>query len=257
MKKYKAIVTYKGTGFYGWQRQKDKKSIQSIIERTFQHVFKKTIPVKASGRTDSGVHGLSQTISFEIDTKMDATGIKNALNSKLKKQDVYIKKLSTAKITFHPRYDAKGKIYRYLISRDFSPFLKNLAWLVRTDIDIEKMKKVSECLIGKHDFSSFCSTGSSAKSHVREIYRIRIKKERFTMDPNIKLLSIEIYASGFLYKMARTIVGTLVDVGRGRLSPEDVKKILESKDRKKASQTAPGYGLYLKKVYYNQKVLPR
>ena len=250
VKKYKAIVAYKGTEFYGWQKQKDKKSIQSLIERTFQQIFKKIIPVKASGRTDSGVHGLFQTISFEIDTKMDVLSIKNALNSRLKKYDVYVKKLAGVKASFHPQYDAKGKIYRYLISRDFSPFLKNLAWLVRTDVDIAKMKKAGTYLTEKHDFSSFCSTDSSVKSHIREIYRIKIKKERFTIDPDIKLISIEIYASGFLYKMARTIVGTLIDVGRGRLSPEDVKKILESKDRRKASQTAPGYGLYLKKVFY-------
>ncbi len=250
MKRYKAVVTYKGTKFSGWQRQKREESIQGLIEHGFKKIFNKTIDIKASGRTDSKVHALSQTISFDIDTKISACSIKNALNSTLKRYDVYIKNLSIAKTSFHPRYDAKGKIYRYLLSSKFSPFLKNLVWFIHTDINIVQMKKASEYLIGEHDFSSFCSTGNSVKSFVREIYWIKIKKEKFTIDPNIKLISIEICASGFLYKMARTIVGTLVDVGKGRRAPEEVKNILEEKDRNKASQTAPGSGLYLKRVFY-------
>jgi tRNA pseudouridine38-40 synthase len=252
MGKYKAIITYKGTEFSGLQKQKNKKTIQSIIEQCFKGIFNKPVSIQASGRTDSGVHGLSQIISFQIDTKMAVSEIKKALNSQLKKYDIYIKKVSGVKSVFHPRYDAKGKIYRYLISQNFSPFLKNLVWFISPDLSLEKMKKASQYLIGKHDFSSFCSTGSSVKSYIREIYWIKIKKERFTIDPDIKLISIEIYASGFLYKMARTIIGTLVDVGKNRLSPEEIKKILESKDRKQASQTAPACGLYLKKVFYRQ-----
>jgi tRNA pseudouridine38-40 synthase len=250
VKRYKATVSYKGTGFYGWQRQKDKKTVQGIIEENLKGIFNKKITVMASGRTDSEVHGLSQTIAFAAETNISPSGIKKALNSKLRKSDINIKTVVRVKESFHPRYDAKGKIYRYLISRSFSPFLENLAWIVHSKIDVSKMKNAGAYLIGKHDFSSFRSSGSPAKSSVREIYSIKIKKERFTVDPGIKLISVEIYASGFLYKMARTIVGTLVDVGKGKILPEKAREILENRNRKTASRTAPGYGLYLKKVYY-------
>ncbi|RKY30561.1 MAG: tRNA pseudouridine(38-40) synthase TruA [Candidatus Omnitrophota bacterium] len=248
-KNVKLILSFDGSGFYGWQRQKDKISIQETIENAGLKIFGKEIKIKGCGRTDSKVHGLSYVANFKIETDLKEEEIKGAFNSNLP-PSIRIKKVEIEKDDFHSRYSAKSKVYRYLITQSPSPFLQRYAYYVKEKIDIKRMEIASKYIIGKHDFTSFCASGSSVKDKVREVKRIEIKEENFTIDPEIKILIIEIEADGFLYKMARNIVGTLIEVGKGKIEPEDVKKIIEAKDRKIAPPTPPPHGLYLKQVKY-------
>jgi len=223
--------------------------VQETIEKTALKIFGKDIKIKGCGRTDSKVHGICYVANFKIETDLKEEEIKEAFNSNLP-FSIRIKKVEFERDNFHSRYSAKSKVYRYLITEFPSPFLEGYAYYLKGKLDIEKMKIASRYIVGKHDFTSFCASGSSVENKVREVKRIEIKKERFTLDPEIKILVIEIEADGFLYKMARNIVGTLVDVGRGKIAPEEVRKIIEARNRKIAPPTLPPYGLYLKEVKY-------
>jgi len=248
-KNIKLTLAYNGNYFYGWQKQKDSVSVQQTIEDAVKKISGEKVNVIGCGRTDSKTHALSYIANFRIQTRLDVKEIKNALNANLP-FSILIKKVEATDANFHSRYNAKSKIYRYLITLTPSPFLKNLTYLIKQPIDIQKMEKGAVYFIGKHDFASFQSAGSPVKNTVREIKKISFKWEKFTFNSEIKILAVEIEANGFLYKMARNITGTLIEVGKGKIKPEKVKEILEALDRKKAPAPVPAYGLYLKKVKY-------
>ncbi|MCM8765142.1 MAG: tRNA pseudouridine(38-40) synthase TruA [Candidatus Omnitrophica bacterium] len=247
--KFKAVVTYDGSDFSGWQVQPGKKTLQEEIEGTLSKIFQKQIRIQSSGRTDSGVHASRHIISFNLETDMDPQRIGKAMNALIDKY-IRIKEVSIANKNFHPRFDAKKKIYRYLLANFNSPFLIDRAWHIPEKLSISRMKKAASFITGTQDFSCFQASGRKVKNTVRTIEYIKIKKEYFCFDPDIRIISIEICGTGFLYKMARNIVGTLVDVGRCRIEPEQIKKIIASKDRRLASPTAPAHGLYLIDVIY-------
>jgi tRNA pseudouridine38-40 synthase len=251
VRRFAATVSYRGTRFSGWQRQAGEASVQGFLEEALADLFGAPVAVRASGRTDSGVHGLGQVVAFDARTRLSPGQVREALNSRLR-PDVRLGKVAVAAPGFHPRFDAKAKTYRYLVAEEPSPFLEGFAWVVRGRLDPAAMKRAASFMTGVHDFSSFQGALRKAEDPVREIFRVTVKRERFTLDPSVRLIVIEVTGSGFLYKMVRTIAGTLVDAGMGKFPPEKVAEIIAGKDRSAASRTAPGHALYLKKVFYGE-----
>ncbi len=244
MRNIKLIIEYDGKGFGGWQKQPNKLNIQGEIELAIELITGEKVDLIASGRTDAGVHSLGQTANFKTNSNISIEKIPNAINSKLKKS-IRIKYAEEVEERFHSRYNCKSKKYRYIInnSQTGSAIYRALEYNVTNNIDIEKMKQASKYLEGEHDFTSFKASGTSGKNSVRTIYKINIEKK----DERIYM---EYEGNGFLYNMVRIISGTLIDVGIGKIKPEDVKRILEAKDRKLAGKTLPPHGLYLVEVNY-------
>ncbi|UOW68016.1 tRNA pseudouridine(38-40) synthase TruA [Paraclostridium bifermentans] len=243
MRNIKLTIQYNGKRFCGWQKQNDSLGIQGNIEQSIKDITNESVKITGSGRTDAGVHALGQVANFNTECNIPIEKIPNALNSKLPK-DIVIINAEEVNLDFHSRYSAKGKRYRYIIynNRYRSPIYSDISYFVKYDLDFEKMKKEAESLKGTHDFKGFMSSGSSVKDTVRTIYDIDISKCE-------DLIVIEIEGNGFLYNMVRIIVGTLVDIGRGKIG-NSMSSIIESKLRSMAGHTAPAHGLFLKKVDY-------
>ncbi len=244
MRNIKLIIEYDGKGFNGWQKQPNKLNIQGEIERAIKEVTGEEVELNASGRTDAGVHAISQVANFKTESNIDINKIPLALNSKLKKS-IIIKKAEEVDLNFHARYNAKGKKYRYIINNSLvgSAIYRDLEYNFPIKLDVEKMKHAAKYFEGEHDFKAFRSSGTSNKNSVREIYKVEIKEEN-------ERIILEFTGNGFLYNMVRIMVGTLMDVGLGKIKPESIKDIIDSKERTKAGKTAPAQGLYLVEVYY-------
>lgn len=243
MRNLKVTIQYNGENYCGWQKQPDTLGIQGTIQNAIYEITKEEVQLNASGRTDAGVHALGQVANFKLKSKIPAYKIPSALNAKLPK-DISIIACTEVDDEFHSRYSAKGKRYRYLIYNNMyrSPIYKDTSYHVRYDLDFEKMCEEAKHLIGEHDFKGFMSSGSSVNDTVRTIYDITLEKQE-------NLIILEVEGNGFLYNMVRIIVGTLVDIGRGRIN-ESLKDIINSKNRGKCGHTAPPHGLFLKKVDY-------
>lgn len=247
--KFKAILSYDGCNFSGFQVQKGKETIQQEIEQVLSRILQQRVKIISSGRTDSGVHASGHVISFYAETALTPQKIEKAMNVLLDR-NIRVKQVSYVKLDFHPCFSAKRKIYRYLLTSFNSPFLINRAWYIPEKLCIKRMRQSASLIVGTHDFSCFQASGRKVKNPIRTIEYIKIQKEYFCFDPDIKVIVIEVCGTGFLYRMVRNIVGTLVDVGRKKIVPEYVEQIIASKDRRTASATAPAYGLYLKDVIY-------
>lgn len=228
----------------GWQKQPGKPNIQGEIENAIKEITGEEVELFASGRTDAGVHSFGQIANFKTDSNIDICKIPIALNSKLKKS-IVIKNAEEVDESFHSRYNAKGKKYRYIINNSItgSAIYRDLEYHMPIKLDVESMKKAIKYFEGEHDFKGFKSSGTSSKNSVRTIYKAEI------LENNDRII-IELTGNGFLYNMVRIISGTLVDVGLGKIKPEDIPEIIESKDRTKAGKTLPAHGLYLVEVYY-------
>mgnify|MGYP003798067813 FL=1 len=226
-------------------------TIQQTVEEAIAASGLGQVSLIGCGRTDAGAHALNYLANFYTDRALPVPQIKNAINAHLP-QSIRVLKVSRVPPSFHSRYLTVSKIYRYLIADRYSPFLESTAWVITRPLDISKMKAAAAFLTGKHDFASFQSAGSKIKSTVREIRRIQLRRSRFTLDPAVKILTIEIESTGFLYKMARNIVGLLVRVGQDKLPVAEVPGILSARDRRQAPPPAPAAGLYLKKVKYER-----
>lgn len=202
------------------------------------------VSVTASGRTDSGVHAEGQVVNARFLTSMTSARLQKALNAKLP-PDVSVLHAEEVPLTFHARYDAIGKIYVYAVWMGAcrSPLKRARAYWYSYPVDIEKIKKGAALLTGKHDFRSFQSRADGKKSSVRTIHRLDIQVKE-------DLLTFEVEGDGFLYNMVRSLVGTLLELGRGKLTLKELKAILEAKDRRHLGPTAPPQGLTLKKVFY-------
>ena len=249
----KVIVKYFGKNYHGWQKQPGAKTIQGEIEKSAAEIFGESIYLIGSGRTDAGVHSLGQTANFITRHSIPEDKILYALNSKLPR-DIRIINSEEVPIGFHSRYDALGKTYEYRIynSRIIDPFIKDTSYFIPYRLDIEKMYRVKDCFKGEHDFQGFMSTGSSVENTVRKIHNIGMYKEN-------NLIKFNITGNGFLYNMVRIIIGTLIDIGRGKIEEDNLEKIIKSKNRKLAGHTAKSEGLFLKRVYYeyNKKELQK
>ena len=248
-------ISYMGTNYSGWQVQPNKSTIQGEIEKVFEKVFNEKISVVGSGRTDAGVHALfaraNVLVSKSFILKHFTNGGKFNFNkliftlNNLLPSDIRILKIKRVSLSFNARFSAKQKTYRYVLQSGgiLTPFDALTTAFIPQKLDLIAMKTASECLLGEHDFTAFCSAQTSTNDHIRTIYNISIK-------PSGNKVYIEITGNGFLYNMVRIIVGTLIDVGTGKIPASEVKTILESKNRSLAGKTFPAHALFLKKVKY-------
>ena len=246
MKNIKLTIEYDGKEFNGWQKQPNKLNIQGNIEQAIKDITGEEVNLMASGRTDAGVHALGQVANFKTNSNIPVEKIAIALNTNLKKS---IRIISAEEVDerFHSRLTCKKKTYRYIINNSEFPsaIYRNLETYIPNKLNIEKMQQAAEYFEGEHDFKSFRASGTSSKSSVRVIYKAKVIK----MPQN--RIYIELTGNGFLYNMVRIIAGTLVDVGIEKIEPEDVKMIIESKNRERAGKTLPPQGLYLVNVEYD------
>lgn len=244
-KNFKLIIEYDGSRYHGWQRQKDDRSIQGEIEKALQKMTANRVTVIGSGRTDAGVHAEGQVASFKCDTRLEPEALLNGLNSLLA-EDTVIKVCEQVSSSFHARFDAKSKIYHYKILNRPTPAAigRQYSWLIRKSLNQDAMRAAISHIIGRHDFKAFEGTGSPRQHTTRQVYSADL------IEQQSGLLVFHIEADGFLRYMVRNIVGTLVDVGMQKLTSDDFKSILDSKDRSQASATAPAHGLTLVKVIY-------
>ena len=242
MRNIKLTIEYDGKDFNGWQRQSDKLNIQGTIEQAIEAVTGEKTDLNASGRTDAGVHAIGQVANFKTNSKIPIEKIPVALNTKLKKT-IRIINAEEVEERFHSRLSCKRKTYRYVINNsEFSSALyRNLECHIPQKLDVE----AASYFEGEHDFKAFKASGTSSKSSVRTIYEAKVYKRE---DGRI---CIELTGNGFLYNMVRIISGTLVEVGLGKIKPEEITQIINYGKRENAGKTLPPYGLFLVKVEYN------
>ena len=250
MPRIKCTISYDGTGFSGYQVQPGKRTVQGELEKALEKMNKGTsIRVSASGRTDAGVHARGQVIHFDTTLEIEPARWHTALNSLLP-VDIAVLSVDTAKPDFHARFDAVGKEYRYFLlpSKHRDPFQRNYAYQFQYELNFDAMREASKQLLGTHDFTSFCS----AKTEVED--RVRTLKEIDFYEDN-GLLVFRFVGDGFLYNMVRILVGTLLEVGTGRRAADSMLQLLADQDRTLSGKTAPGHGLYLWKVFYDEEEL--
>lgn len=245
MKNFKITVEYDGASYHGWQRQKNDRTIQEEIEKALFTMTGKKIALTASGRTDAGVHALGQVANFNCDTDLSSQAFQNGLNS-LTRDDIVIISCNIVDENFHSRFDAKSKTYNYrILNRDLPVAInRQYAWFIKKKLDLDAIRLAVRHIIGAHDFKAFEGTGSPKSHTTRRVFKAEIAEQ------GNGLIVFEIKADGFLRFMVRNIVGTLVDVGLGKITSDDFKEILLSKDRSMAGATAPPQGLFLMKVKY-------
>ena len=240
----KLTIEYDGTRYAGWQSQINATGIQDVLKKAVSQITREDTIITGASRTDAGVHAYGQVANFNTASSIPPAKIYLALNPVLP-DDILIKESRKVPDDFHARYLAKEKKYKYLINNSaiHSVFLKNRACHIAKPLDIDKMKRALEHFIGTHDFSGFMASKSNVKNTIREIKKVSLIKDK-------DIIKIEISGNAFLYKMVRIIVGTLIYVGIGKISAQNIPEIIESKDRKKAGKTAPACGLYLVEVIY-------
>ena len=241
----KLIIAYEGTHYLGWQKNNAGPSIQEELEKALAQILRHPVELQAASRTDAGVHAEGQVVNFFTEVEIPFEKLQKSLNGILP-TDISVLKIEEAPGAFHPTLDSRGKEYHYSICLGPTqlPFYRNFSWHYTYPVNIEEMKKAAHYLKGKHDFSAF--TNERQENYVREIFDIVIE----SFDHRLK---IRVSGNNFLYKMVRNIVGTLIYVGCGKLSAEDIPAILTSKDRTEAGVTAPALGLVLKEVIYDPK----
>lgn len=245
IKNFKIIIEYDGTCYHGWQRQKNDRTVQQAIETAILSMTGQHVSLTGSGRTDAGVHAQAQVANFKCETNLGPQDLLGGLNS-LTDEDIVITSCEQVAASFHARYDVKSKVYVYRILNRPIPaaIFRQYAWHVRKKLNLETMRAAINHLIGSHDFKAFEGAGSPRSHTTRCVYHASLTEEEDGY------LAFEIEADGFLRFMARNIVGTLVDVGLGKVSADEFKKILDSRDRSRAGATAPAHGLFLMEVRY-------
>lgn len=250
-RKIRLEFAYEGTHFHGFQRQSaGRRTVQAELERVLSSLTGEPIRFYASGRTDAGVHARAQVGHFETSSPIPAERWPCILNQQLP-PDIIIHKAEAVDASFHARYDARSKVYQYWIDRGEVPdlFLRRFTWHLRHPLDLAAMREAAGYLEGTHDFTSFSSAKTPLENRVRTLYAVNIEETR---RGGVPLLVFSVHGNGFLYNMVRIIVGTLVEVGLGKIAPETIPDILAARDRTRAGITAPPQGLILWKVlYYN------
>ena len=259
MKNIKLTLAYDGTNYHGWQIQPNGITVQLSVEKSLERMFKRKIKLVGQGRTDTGVHAIGQVASFKVPAialkNMKIPQIKDALNSVLP-QDIAVMDVESISLDFHPRFDARERVYRYVVYNDHNKqvFGQNFSYSYRYKLNLSKMREEAKYLVGEHDFSSFQCKKTDNENPVRTIKELTIARKDFASANFLKLKNkavvFEITANAFLYNMVRIIVGTLLDVGKGRIEPQNVKRILAGKDRNLAGETAPACGLCLIAAHY-------
>jgi len=248
---FKLVVEYDGSSYHGWQRQSGLLTVQEVLESRLEVMLRNPIRVRASGRTDAGVHAKGQVVNFYSDTRMQAAEIMHGLNSLLP-ADIAVLQAEEMPHSFHARFSAFSKVYEYRILNRAQPSAleRRYTWHIRHELTTHPIEQCLKMIIGWHDFSAFMGTGSSIKSTERCIYRADLQI------PEPQHMVFFFQANGFLRHMVRNLVGTLVDVGKGKLTPSRFAEILASNDRRLAGMTAPAHGLCLVSVLYHSQFAP-
>lgn len=264
MRNIKLTIEYEGTNYKGWQRQKNTpRTLQETIERALRQVLQEKIKLIASGRTDVGVHALAQVANFKSRANIPLLNLKQALNSLLP-DDIVVIKAEEAGSEFHARFDVRSKIYRYIILNQKHPsgLFRNFVYFLPYKLDLRAMQKAAECLVGKHNFRSFQASDEKLGESLRTIKNIKIFRigsfnphlsafpAKIPAKKGARFIYIEIESDGFLHKMVRNIVGTLIEIGRKKYPPVFIQKILALRNRQFAGPTVPGHGLFLLRVKY-------
>jgi tRNA pseudouridine38-40 synthase len=244
MRNIKLTIEYDGSGYVGWQRQPSGPTIQETVEASLGKITGEKIKLLGSGRTDSGVHALGQVASFRTGTTLSPSELQKGLNSLLPK-DIVITDAEEAEPGFHAQLSAKSKTYIYkILSRPYpSALLRERAWFIPYPLKARLMDEAAGMLIGEHDFRAFAQSEAAVKSTVRTVLDAGITRRK-------DVLEFSIEADGFMKRMVRLIVGTLVEVGKEKITPEEFRRILESGEKTKHVHAAPARGLYLKEVKY-------
>jgi tRNA pseudouridine38-40 synthase len=242
MRNIKLVLEYEGTDFHGFQVQPGLRTVQGVLESALTELFCEGIRLIGAGRTDEGVHAFGQVVNFPTSSRMKCDSIVRALNARLP-SDLVVRSGQEVTADFHARFSAKSKIYHYNISLVRSPITKRYAWEVKYDLNMANLKKASRVFKGAHDFKSFCVAKSPVDEKTCVVY-----SSAWTKKGN--LLQYEVEANRFLHNMVRVMVGTMVEVGRGKCSVESVAEMLKARDRRRAGPTAPPHGLFLVEVKY-------
>jgi len=253
MRNLKATLRYDGTDFAGWQMQPGLPTIQGALVAALERITGESTKVVGAGRTDAGVHALGQVASFKTASNIAARNLKRALNSMVAPR-IRIDDLEEVAEEFDARKHARSKWYRYtILLADFpDPLLCRYSWQIRARLDTKRMQDAAQYLVGKHDFTSFQGSAGKDRSPIRTVSCLDVSTipVPHPTDQTDSLIAIDIRADGFVYKMVRNIVGTLAEVGRGKIEPQHLKSILEAHDRDLAGPTAPPQGLCLISVSY-------
>jgi tRNA pseudouridine38-40 synthase len=248
MRNVRFQVSYDGSRFFGWQRQDGFASVQAALEDAFAAATGRTVVVHGAGRTDTGVHALRMVAHAHLDTRLDDDRLRHAVNAHVD-EGVVVRRLETCRDDFHARFDARSKRYLYVIATSrFEPaFGRAYQHWTGYPLDLDAMKRAAAPIVGRHDFKAFGNTGSPRSSTVRTVSGLRFlaRKQR---------VAFVVQADGFLYNMVRTIAGTLLDVGRGKLAPDATARALQSGSREDLGATAPPNGLYFVSAQYDEPV---
>ncbi|MCX7774118.1 MAG: tRNA pseudouridine(38-40) synthase TruA [Clostridia bacterium] len=245
MRNIKLTVEYDGSRYHGWQYQENALSVQEVLSKALKRLTGEDIIPDGAGRTDGGVHAYGQVASFRTASSIPADKFMVALNTFLP-DDVSISSSTLADDSFHARFSAKGKHYRYQILNRHtrSALYANRVWHVREHLDVDAMRQAAGYFIGHHNFKAFCASGHQVKTFDRTVY-----ESKWSQDGD--LLIFDTKGDGYLYNMVRIMVGTMVDIGRGRFSPRVIEEAIASGERNNLGVTAPPSGLYLMEVYYD------
>ena len=245
MQRYKIKIEYDGTSFVGWQFQKNGPSIQQAIQEAIFNLSKERVIITGAGRTDSGVHALAQIAHFDLKKKIKKKRLLPAINQNIGNKPITILKISKTSKKFHARFDAKKRTYQYIIINRQSPLAlqKNKAWHIRKKLDLKIMKKGGKMLLGTHDFSTFRASSCGAKSPIKTMEKISIKK-------NKEKITLKFTSKSFLQQQVRSMVGCIKYLGEGKWNLNTFKNSLKSKNRAKCAPPAPACGLYLAKIKY-------
>ena len=246
-------VSYNGAPFSGFARQPGQLTVQGELEQALSLVFRRPMEVVCSGRTDAGVHALGQVVSFDV-TNDELEGrnlysLRRSLNA-LTHEDITVREVEERQPGFSARFDAQWREYRYHVCLDEVPplFMRDFSWYVHGQLDIDAMREAAAYLVGEHDFKSFCMAASAVgKPTCRNVHEISLSREMIMGED---ILTIKVVGNAFLHSMVRTIVGTLVMVGRGQRKPEWVREVLEARNRTAAGENAPAAGLVFRRVQY-------
>jgi tRNA pseudouridine38-40 synthase len=257
MRCFRLTIAYDGTDFLGWQWQPGQRTVQGALEAALARVAQSASRAVASSRTDAGVHALGQAVSLLAETRLDASTLGRALNANLPR-DMVVRKVEEAPSGFHAIEHARGKRYRYVIHNAPlpDPLARRYAWQIAQPLDVASMHAAAQALVGPHDFRGYQSAGSRRVSTLRTVRELRIVRcdmppESFDGAGEARRVVLEVEADGFLYNMVRNIVGTLVEVGRGKRPVQWPAEVLAAGDRRLAGMTAPPHGLYLLRVFFD------
>ena len=245
MQRYKIKIEYDGTSFVGWQFQKNGLSIQEVLQKAIFNFSKEKVILTGAGRTDSGVHALAQVAHFDLKKTIKEKNLLPGINQHIGNQPVTILKINKVSKKFHSRFDAKKRTYQYKIINRQSPLAlqKSKAWHIRKKLDVKTMKKGAKFLLGTHDFSTFRASSCGAKSPIKTMEKISIKK-------NNTNITLKFISKSFLQQQVRSMVGCIKYLGEGKWNLETFKQSFKSKNRIKCAPPAPACGLYLAKIKY-------